>query len=92
VPPQTAVVPINGRLALLARIVPGMTIERGDERRSADPMPADPMPARHATDAAHLDEDAEALEDPVHCGDAKHQHELHEKAHMPGATDPVQRD
>jgi hypothetical protein len=43
-------------------------------------------------DAAHLDDDAEALEDPVHCGDAKHQHDLHEKAHAPAATDPVQRD
>jgi hypothetical protein len=31
-------------------------------------------------DGAHLDEDAEALEDPVHCGDAKHQHDLHEQA------------
>jgi hypothetical protein len=29
-------------------------------------------------DAGHLDEDVEALEDPVHCGDAKHQHDLHE--------------
>jgi hypothetical protein len=28
-------------------------------------------------DAAHLDEDAECLEDPVHCGDARHQHEAH---------------
>jgi hypothetical protein len=31
-------------------------------------------------DAAHLDDDAEALEDPVHCGDAKHQHDLHDRA------------
>jgi hypothetical protein len=30
-------------------------------------------------DAAHLDEDVEALEDPVHCGDAQHQHEVHEQ-------------
>ena len=29
--------------------------------------------------AAHLDDDAEALEDPVHCGDALHQHELHRR-------------
>jgi hypothetical protein len=28
-------------------------------------------------DAAHLDEDAECLEDPVHCGDARHQHDAH---------------
>jgi hypothetical protein len=45
---------------------------------------AEPSPARSATgtgkplpDAAHLDEDAEALEDPVHSGDAIHQHEQH---------------
>ena len=30
------------------------------------------------SDAGHLDEDPEALEDPVHAGDARHQHELHE--------------
>ena len=62
-------------MAPRTRIVRGMTTERGDERRSADPMHAG-----HATDAGHLDEDAEALEDPVHCGDAKHQHDLHDKA------------
>jgi hypothetical protein len=28
-------------------------------------------------DGAHLDEDAECLEDPVHCGDARHQHDWH---------------
>ena len=28
-------------------------------------------------DCAHLDEDAECLEDPVHCGDARHQHDAH---------------
>jgi hypothetical protein len=28
-------------------------------------------------DGAHLDEDAECLEDPVHCGDARHQHDAH---------------
>ena len=28
-------------------------------------------------DCSHLDEDAEALEDPVHSGDALHQHEKH---------------
>jgi hypothetical protein len=79
-------VPIIGRVDPRARIVTAMTTERGDERRSAD--------STHATgpDAAHLDEDAEALEDPVHCGDAKHQHDVHEKAHAPVATDPVQRD
>jgi hypothetical protein len=28
-------------------------------------------------DGSHLDEDAECLEDPVHCGDARHQHDVH---------------
>jgi hypothetical protein len=28
-------------------------------------------------DCGHLDEDAECLEDPVHCGDARHQHDAH---------------
>jgi hypothetical protein len=28
-------------------------------------------------DAGHLDTDAECLEDPVHCGDARHQHDRH---------------
>ena len=51
-----------------------MTSKPDSERRPA----TEPAPA--GTDAAHLDEDAEALEDPVHCGDAKHQHDLHEQA------------
>jgi len=34
-------------------------------------------------DAAHLDEDPEALEDPVHSGDAQHQHDLHARTHSP---------
>ena len=38
--------------------------------------PAEPPPEQ-SPDAAHLDEDAEALEDPVHAGDARHQHERH---------------
>jgi hypothetical protein len=36
-----------------------------------------------AADAAHLDDDVEALEDPVHCGDALHQQELHEQQRHP---------
>jgi hypothetical protein len=51
-----------------------MSSERGGEALSVDP--ADPV----AADAAHLDEDPEALEDPVHCGDAKHQHDVHQRA------------
>ncbi len=38
----------------------------------------EPRPEKHR-DAGHLDEDAEALEDPVHAGDARHQQEQHEK-------------
>ena len=30
--------------------------------------------------AAHLDDDVEAAEDPVHAGDARHQREHHESA------------
>jgi hypothetical protein len=41
--------------------------EQEDPRRVASVRP----------DAAHLDEDPEALEDPVHSGDAAHQHERH---------------
>jgi hypothetical protein len=50
-----------------------MTSERGDQQ------PSDGSVHAVTPDAAHLDEDAEALEDPVHCGDAKHQHDLHEQ-------------
>jgi hypothetical protein len=43
-----------------------------------------------ADSCAHLDEDAECLEDPVHCGDARHQHDVHLKtsqaARATGAT------
>ena len=82
-PAPTAVVPIIGLLASPARMVHGMTSERGDGRRLDGSAPA---PAR---DAAHLDEDAEALEDPVHRGDAKHQHDQHESRK---GGDPAQRD
>lgn len=40
--------------------------------------PGEPRPAKHL-DAGHLDEDAEALEDPVHSGDAQHQRDVHQK-------------
>jgi hypothetical protein len=40
--------------------------------------PAAPDPTVAPDRAAHLDEDAECLEDPVHCGDARHQHEAHQ--------------
>jgi len=42
-------------------------------------------------DGAHLDEDAECLEDPVHCGDARHQHDAHASTAAAGdaATAPA---
>ena len=42
-------------------------------------MSGDPVPDRGSPEPAssHLDEDPEALEDPVHRGDATHQHEAH---------------
>ena len=51
-----------------------------DARREPDKAADD------APDCDHLDEDAEALEDPVHSGDARHQHERHEqqRAGAPG--------
>jgi hypothetical protein len=47
-----------------------------DQSKPPEPKPASPRPG----DAGHLDEDVECLEDPVHCGDARHQHERHTKA------------
>jgi hypothetical protein len=46
-----------------------------------------PDPAR--PDSAHLDEDAECLEDPVHCGDARHQHEVHTHVADAGDAQPA---
>jgi hypothetical protein len=36
-------------------------------------------PAGAPVGCDRLDDDAEALEDPVHAGDARHQHERHER-------------
>ena len=47
-------------------------------------MSGDPGTRRPA-DAGHLDTDPEAMEDPVHRGDAEHQHELHQ--HRPTVED-----
>lgn len=51
-------------------------------RATAAPASAAPAstPVQPTAGAAHLDEDAECLEDPVHCGDAQHQHVAHEHA------------
>jgi hypothetical protein len=53
----------------------------GDER------PAEHTSRRPPGDAGHLDEDAEALEDPVHSGEARHQHELHDHEQAEGRRD-----
>jgi hypothetical protein len=47
-------------------------------------MASEPRDEPQPGDAAHLDEDPECLEDPVHCGDAKHQHDLHAHDRPPG--------
>jgi hypothetical protein len=59
--------------------------ERDEVDRAGDPgrAPIAEGLGAQQPDAAHLDEDAEALEDPVHCGDAIHQHELHEQQRRP---------
>ena len=53
-----------------------MTTEQGDGSTSE---PAATRAGKPLPDCAHLDEDAEALEDPVHSGDAIHQHEQHQR-------------
>jgi hypothetical protein len=50
-----------------------MDVEHGDPEGSQAP------PADAPVGCDHLDDDAEALEDPVHEGDARHQHERHER-------------
>ena len=52
-----------------------------DERPSDRSEPAQPSAEEVEQAAAHLDEDAEAWEDPVHSGEARHQHEVHEHQH-----------
>jgi|tagenome__1003787_1003787.scaffolds.fasta_scaffold16519636_2 hypothetical protein len=51
-----------------------------------------PEPTPPGEAAAHLDDDAECLEDPVHCGDARHQHEVHLRTGSAGADDPAPAD
>jgi hypothetical protein len=65
-----------GRGVPLRRSVVVMSADPGPPRPDREQPQARPVP----TGAAHLDEDPEALEDPVHSGDARHQHELHEKS------------
>lgn len=65
-----------------------MTVEPADAADAAEDAPgavsggATVPPDARRTDPGHLDEDPEALEDPVHRGDAQHQHEARE--HPPG--------
>jgi hypothetical protein len=48
-----------------------------------------PVPDLRDSDAAaHLDDDVEAAEDPVHAGDARHQRERHEPNPAPDPTGP----
>ncbi len=56
-----------------------------DRRRGGEPAVRTPDGASDAPrpDSGHLDEDPEALEDPVHRGDAQHQHEMHERRPAP---------
>lgn len=55
------------------RTVRDMDVEHGDAAES------EPVPAGAPAGSDRLDDDAEALEDPVHSGDARHQHERHER-------------
>jgi hypothetical protein len=55
------------------RTVPDMDVEHGD------PDMSEAVPAGAPVGSDRLDDDAEALEDPVHAGDARHQHERHER-------------
>jgi hypothetical protein len=50
-----------------------MDVERDDPEATAA------RPAGAPMGCDRLDDDAEALEDPVHAGDARHQHEQHER-------------
>lgn len=54
------------------------------ERDAGPQQQGAPAPRAPVADCGHLDEDAEACEDPVHSGDARHQHELHQQQ-RPGA-------
>ena len=56
------------------RTVRDMDVEQGDPDAS-EALPAGAAPVG----SDRLDDDAEALEDPVHAGDARHQHERHER-------------
>jgi hypothetical protein len=51
----------------------------GTQAATGSPQPHEKLPG----DAAHLDADAECLEDPVHCGDAHHQHDARAAASPP---------
>jgi hypothetical protein len=65
--------------AAARRMVLAMTgAQRDEESRTPEPR---------RSDAGHLDEDPECLEDPVHCGDAQHQHDLH--AAPSGSAEPT---
>jgi hypothetical protein len=54
-----------------------------DRRASGEPAARTPDRAAQRPDAGHLDDDPEALEDPVHRGDAQHQHAVHARPPAP---------
>ena len=63
-----------------------MSVDPGPGRpRDPDQLDSDHSDSDHS-DSDHLDEDPEALEDPVHSGDARHQHDLHHRS--AGTTRP----
>jgi hypothetical protein len=57
-----------------------MTTEAGRPEEAAGPAATRSELGPAMPDCQHLDEDPEALEDPVHSGDARHQHDLHTHA------------
>jgi hypothetical protein len=68
-----------------------MSTRGGPEPTATSEPGVEAAPARAHVghpDAGHLDLDAECLEDPVHCGDARHQHDVHAAA-AGGGTQPA---
>jgi hypothetical protein len=71
--------------ALLLTYGAVMTAEQADPVAVGNQPVPDP---RESDAAAHLDEDVEAAEDPVHAGDARHQRERHDADPAPDPTGP----
>lgn len=58
---------------------PGRRSVRGMDVEATGRDAPEPVPAGAPAGSDRLDDDAEAVEDPVHTGDARHQHEHHER-------------